>query len=245
MKRAESRLPNESSAEKSLRARLRKYGLTRQQYDTLFKQQQGRCAICYTTQNKWGNKPIALCIDHCHQTGVVRGLLCNFCNTEIEFLSGDKKILAVTFALSSTEEGIQSQGQSETRTARYDDQHDLIIHRPNGDSIDYKQWEITARQYLTSTDALIRNRREEARIAVLNRWRDNGAVQYGQIQSALRRCPLNKRTLWGLRNLVYEYFQVSVPEILLEEDLCKLIHEMTKTVKAVVEPAERRLHPPI
>src|SRR5215211_2441287 len=103
MIRAESRLPNESSVEKSLRTRLRKYGLTRQEYDTLFKQQQGRCAICYTAQNMCGGKPISLCIDHCHETGVVRGLLCNFCNSEIEFLSGGKQILAVTFTLFSTE----------------------------------------------------------------------------------------------------------------------------------------------
>lgn len=222
MIRAESRLPNESSVEKSLRTRLRKYGLTRQEYDTLFKQQQGRCAICYTAQNMWGDKPIALCIDHCHQTGVVRGLLCNFCNTEIEVLSEGKQKLAVTFPLLSTRE---------------ENQHDLILHRPNGASINYTQWQIPARHYLASGEALIRKRREEARIAVLKRWRDDGAVQqYGQLQSALRKCLLQASPFWGLTNLLSEYFQVSVPQTLLEEDLRTLIQEMTETVTSVREP---------
>ena len=29
---------------------------------------------------EWCGKPRALNVDHCHITGVVRGLLCNFCN---------------------------------------------------------------------------------------------------------------------------------------------------------------------
>lgn len=50
---------------------------TVEQYEELYKQQQGQCAICSKTAPENGS---ALCVDHCHKTGVVRGLLCHRCN---------------------------------------------------------------------------------------------------------------------------------------------------------------------
>lgn len=52
-----------------------KYGITLEAYDLFFEAQQGRCAIC---GNKQRNKRLA--VDHDHQTGKVRGLLCVSCN---------------------------------------------------------------------------------------------------------------------------------------------------------------------
>jgi hypothetical protein len=48
------------------------YGLTPEAYDSLLEKQGGKCAICKQ------EKP--LCVDHCHATGRVRGLLCRACN---------------------------------------------------------------------------------------------------------------------------------------------------------------------
>lgn len=60
-----------------IRQRLHRYGLTAAQYDALLLQQDKRCAICHTDDpgrmKNW-------CIDHCHTTGAVRGLLCQPCN---------------------------------------------------------------------------------------------------------------------------------------------------------------------
>jgi hypothetical protein len=53
---------------------LAKFGLDMQQYQTMFNNQNGRCAIC----NKESNQ--TLHVDHCHKTGKVRGLLCCSCN---------------------------------------------------------------------------------------------------------------------------------------------------------------------
>lgn len=54
------------------------YGITAEQYDWLFKRQGGRCAVCR-------NKPRSqrLAVDHDHQTGAVRGLLCKRCNHDL------------------------------------------------------------------------------------------------------------------------------------------------------------------
>jgi hypothetical protein len=55
----------------------KKYGLTLEQYDALFENQGSRCAICACTEPR-GNKWV---VDHCHDTGKVRGITCNSCNT--------------------------------------------------------------------------------------------------------------------------------------------------------------------
>lgn len=52
--------------------RLRKYGLTEQQYEAIGEKQEWVCAIC------GDDEPTA--VDHCHDSGVVRGLLCHLCN---------------------------------------------------------------------------------------------------------------------------------------------------------------------
>jgi hypothetical protein len=52
-----------------------KYGITADDYDVMLEAQGGGCAIC-------GRRPGArpLHVDHCHETGIVRGILCHQCN---------------------------------------------------------------------------------------------------------------------------------------------------------------------
>lgn len=56
----------------------RRYGITIKQYDTMYEQQDGHCAICGKELIK--GVVNGCCIDHCHETGKVRGLLCDSCN---------------------------------------------------------------------------------------------------------------------------------------------------------------------
>jgi hypothetical protein len=53
----------------------REFGITLAEYDQILKHQKGRCAICE-------EKPFKrrLAVDHCHKSGLVRGLLCMRCN---------------------------------------------------------------------------------------------------------------------------------------------------------------------
>lgn len=68
---------------------LQKYGLTISDYDAMLAGQNGGCALCGRT-NRNGKR---LHVDHCHETGRVRGLLCSRCNTAIGLLLHDPKIL--------------------------------------------------------------------------------------------------------------------------------------------------------
>lgn len=59
------------------------YGITVDEYQKLLVSQDGRCAICRTTEprGRGAHNSLSFYIDHDHQTGVVRGLLCHACNT--------------------------------------------------------------------------------------------------------------------------------------------------------------------
>ena len=61
------------------------YGLSREDYQRMLIAQNGACAICHRKSKR------RLCVDHCHITGEVRGLLCHNCNTALGLLDDDPK----------------------------------------------------------------------------------------------------------------------------------------------------------
>ena len=60
-----------------------KYGISHQMYSELLKKQDYRCAICQSKDPLNTFQSDKFCVDHCHKTGEVRGLLCNHCNRGI------------------------------------------------------------------------------------------------------------------------------------------------------------------
>ncbi len=58
------------------RMRERLYGVTQEKFDSMLKEQGGVCRIC----RKDSNGGRAWNVDHDHNTGTVRGLLCTNCN---------------------------------------------------------------------------------------------------------------------------------------------------------------------
>lgn len=55
-----------------------KYRIRLSDFDRMYEEQDGRCAICNTDPT--GTHYEKLCVDHDHATGKVRGLLCRECN---------------------------------------------------------------------------------------------------------------------------------------------------------------------
>lgn len=73
------------------KAQLKKnYGITPEDYDSMFAKQKGVCAICSEADNE---KREYLCVDHDHATGVVRGLLCHNCNIGLGKFKDDPELL--------------------------------------------------------------------------------------------------------------------------------------------------------
>jgi hypothetical protein len=67
-----------------------KYGITLEEYNDIFTNQSGNCAICGRNQSTL--KKI-LMVDHDHKTGIVRGLICHHCNFVLGQAFDDPKTL--------------------------------------------------------------------------------------------------------------------------------------------------------
>lgn len=63
-----------------------RYDITREEYEDRYKDQEGRCGVCGTYKE-------VLCVDHCHSSGDIRGLLCSPCNRAIGQLGDTEESL--------------------------------------------------------------------------------------------------------------------------------------------------------
>jgi len=79
-----------------------KFGLVDGEYDRMFEKQDGVCAICRKPETrKVRGIVVALSVDHDHETGRVRGLLCQSCNQAIGLMQDDPtRLLAAASYLS-------------------------------------------------------------------------------------------------------------------------------------------------
>lgn len=65
------------------------YGITKAQYDEMLLAQGGKCAICSVDPKE------TLCVDHCHDSGRVRALLCRSCNTGLGCFKDDLSLFGL------------------------------------------------------------------------------------------------------------------------------------------------------
>lgn len=63
---------------------------TVEEYDAMLAAQGGGCAICEIKVDRNGRR---LAVDHCHDTGVVRGILCMNCNATLGRMNDDPALL--------------------------------------------------------------------------------------------------------------------------------------------------------
>jgi hypothetical protein len=74
----------------------RKFGITKDFYIDLLKSQNYKCKICNVSEDEYAQQGYRnnLSVDHCHTTGVVRGLLCDKCNRGLGFFKEDQNTLS-------------------------------------------------------------------------------------------------------------------------------------------------------
>lgn len=66
----------------------RYYNLNLEKFSILLEKQKGLCEICRTDlQDK------KICVDHCHTTNIIRGLLCDHCNRGLGLLKDNTQVL--------------------------------------------------------------------------------------------------------------------------------------------------------
>lgn len=74
-----------------------RFGITPEDYNTMLSEQEGCCAICGTDNpNGSGSnskKTRNFSVDHCHETGAIRGLLCTCCNRGLGLLGDNLESL--------------------------------------------------------------------------------------------------------------------------------------------------------
>lgn len=87
-KRCYEKDPQKRMSRQALTRRLKLYGVTPEQYVNMYDAQGGGCAICHqpcmTKQ---------LSVDHCHQTGKVRALLCDRHNRALGYFDDSPELL--------------------------------------------------------------------------------------------------------------------------------------------------------
>ena len=76
----------------ALSAKFKRYGMTTEQAKAMWLEQDCKCAICSKplvdpTSLEEGSKGTH--IDHCHENGHVRGMLCSNCNRGIGYFNDD------------------------------------------------------------------------------------------------------------------------------------------------------------
>lgn len=89
----------------------RTYGITLQEYEIMLELQDHKCKICFSESlnRQWKDgrqSRMPFFVDHCHETGKVRGLLCNKCNVGIAMFNEELDLLtnAINYLIESKKE---------------------------------------------------------------------------------------------------------------------------------------------
>src|SRR5690606_33401686 len=75
---------------RGLKESLDRFGLSRDDFDRMMDAQYGECCICHRPAEESSKR---LAIDHDHETGRVRGLLCQKCNCALGLFRDDPGIV--------------------------------------------------------------------------------------------------------------------------------------------------------
>lgn len=88
---ARSRAKRKANGKRRLQDLKQNYGVTPEQYAEMLERAGGVCEICGRVPSEVSKK--GPCVDHCHDTSKVRGILCAPCNMGIGHLRDDPGVL--------------------------------------------------------------------------------------------------------------------------------------------------------
>jgi len=127
--------PCHSETQRALRLR-KWFDLSVEDFDKIMEYQGGVCFICKRPP-KDGRR---LAVDHCHKTGLVRGLLCAFCNRAIALFRDDLarfqntveyfQVVPVTVALGAPRYGLKGRVSNKAATVKRLNKGSELFERP-------------------------------------------------------------------------------------------------------------------
>lgn len=88
---------------------IRKYGITMNTYNQMLKEQDYKCRISNASESNSSNKgkTRAFDVDHCHETGIVRGLLCGLCNVGLGSFRDNTDLLVTAIHYLNNNKGLK------------------------------------------------------------------------------------------------------------------------------------------
>lgn len=69
----------------------KKYNMTIVEFEDIFNRQQGKCGICTVSLVLDERNENSACVDHCHSSNKIRGLLCRVCNRALGQLGDNEE----------------------------------------------------------------------------------------------------------------------------------------------------------
>jgi hypothetical protein len=84
---------NKPTPEEQRAKTLKRYGITQKTYMQMLETQNFSCAICEGTSPKGAKRADVFVVDHDHETGQVRALLCHACNRGLGNFQDNETIL--------------------------------------------------------------------------------------------------------------------------------------------------------
>ena len=91
----------------------RKYGITIEQWEEMFKEQGMCCAICKAEEPRHGSGSFV--VDHCHSELYVRGILCGPCNAMIGLAKDSTETLKAAIAYLEKKRSVSSIAENKER----------------------------------------------------------------------------------------------------------------------------------
>lgn len=83
----------EKQKKRSFKNNLKKYGISPEEYQRMLDSQGGVCKICSSDKVSRSRDTYNLFVDHDHETGKVRGLLCHHCNAGLGYFKDNLNYL--------------------------------------------------------------------------------------------------------------------------------------------------------